>query len=48
MIFYTFCFAENDTLTYKDTDEYLMIFLRPHKFYAQSAYELVSKQLKVF
>jgi len=32
---------ENDTLTYKDTDEYLMIFLRPNKFYAQSAYDLM-------
>jgi len=29
-------------MSYKDTDEYLTIFLRPTHFYAQSAYDLVS------
>lgn len=32
----------DDTIYFRDDDEFLMIFLRPCKFYAQSAYELVS------
>lgn len=35
--------TEKNELTYKDTDEYLTIFLRPTHFYAESAYNLVSK-----
>lgn len=38
---------EKNTMTYKDTDEYLMIFLRPTHFYAQSAYDLM-KRLATF
>lgn len=34
-------FAEDGTLKYRTDDEVLMIFLRPCKFYAQSAFELV-------
>ncbi|VVC45837.1 Cellular retinaldehyde binding/alpha-tocopherol transport,CRAL/TRIO, N-terminal domain,CRAL-TRIO lipid [Cinara cedri] len=34
---------EKDTLLYKDADEYLMIFLRPTKFYVESAYNLMKR-----
>lgn len=37
----------DDTLFFRDDDEFLMIFLRPCKFYAQSAYELVSLQFLI-
>lgn len=39
-----FCFlsTEKNTLLYKDSDEYLLIFLRPTKFYPESAFNLVS------
>lgn len=33
----------DDTIHFRDDDEFLMIFLRPCKFYAKSAHELVSK-----
>lgn len=33
----------DDTIYFKDDDETLTIFLRPCKWYAKSAYELVSK-----
>jgi len=42
-IYFFSCLTEKNTMTYKDTDEYLTIFLRPTHFYAQSAYDLVSK-----
>lgn len=32
----------DDTIYFADDDETLIIFLRPCKFYAKSAYELVS------
>lgn len=32
----------DDTIYFKDDDEILIVFLRPCKFYAKSAYELVS------
>lgn len=32
----------DDTIYFRDDDEFLMIFLRPCKFYAKSAHELVS------
>ncbi|XP_025203441.1 alpha-tocopherol transfer protein [Melanaphis sacchari] len=38
---------ERNELTYKDTDEYLTIFLRPTHFYAESAYNLM-KRLATF
>lgn len=34
--------ANDDTIYFADDDETLIIFLRPCKFYAKSAYELVS------
>ncbi|KZC14224.1 Clavesin-1 [Dufourea novaeangliae] len=34
---------EDKTLYFKTDDEFLMIFLRPCKFYAQSAYELMKR-----
>ncbi|XP_017773249.1 PREDICTED: clavesin-1 isoform X2 [Nicrophorus vespilloides] len=33
----------DNTIHYRDDDEFLMIFLRPCKFYAQSAYELMKR-----
>jgi len=42
-IYFFSCLTEKNTMSYKDTDEYLMIFLRPTHFYAQSAYDLVSE-----
>lgn len=35
----------DDTIYFADDDETLIIFLRPCKFYAKSAYELVSYYL---
>lgn len=31
----------DDSIFFRDDDDFLMIFLRPCKFYAKSAYELV-------
>ena len=40
---------KNDpTIYFKDDDETLIIFLRPCKFYAKSAYELVSPIIYCF
>lgn len=36
--------ANDKTMRYELDDEFLMFFLRPCKFYAQSAYELVSQK----
>lgn len=36
----------DNTIYFKDDDETLTIFLRPCKWYAKSAYELVSKTLR--
>lgn len=33
----------DDTIYFRDDDEFLMIFLRPCKFYAKSAYELMKR-----
>lgn len=34
-------FSADKSLTYDDSDEFLLIILRPVKFYAHSAYKLV-------
>lgn len=35
----------DDTIYFADDDETLLVFLRPCKFYAESAYQLVSQYL---
>lgn len=36
---------DDPSIHFLDDDEFLMIFLRPCKFYAKSAYELVRKHI---